>query len=258
MPHDSQELKRYGDEETALILRRAAELQEPRQRSGRATGFTLAEIQQIASEAGIDPARVAEAAALVTVHERDRRGRLIGAPTRFSYERVIAGEVRDPAWGVLVDEIREAIDKPGQVGHVAGALEWVYEGEGDWIRVGVTSRAGETQIHLRASRGAEASGVLSLSTITGMALAAVTAALLGFEAGPEFWAAIGGGTGGGAAFGVAAWKRLSSRWERRLSTLVTRLGQVAQEAAGLDQQQPETLPAPRTLGKEDRSGPPHT
>ena len=257
MPHDPQDLKRYGDKETALILRRAAELQDPRQRSGRATGFTLAEIQQIALEAGIDPARVAEAAALVTVGERDRRGRLMGAPTRFSYERVIAGEVRDPGWGALVDEIREVIDKPGQVGHVAGALEWVYEGEGDWIRVGVSSRAGETHIHLRASRGAEASGVLTISTISGMGLAAVTTALLGVEAGPEFWTAIGGGTSGGAAFGVAAWKRLSARWERRLSTLVTRLGQVAQEAAGLDREHPETPLAPRTMDEADGSGSSH-
>ncbi len=115
MPHDPDEPRRYSDEETALILRRAAELQEPDGNSRSAAGFTLAEIQQIAAEAGIDPACVTEAAALISVQEPDRWARIVGAPTRFRYERTVSGELPDPAWAALVQEIRQAMRKPGQV-----------------------------------------------------------------------------------------------------------------------------------------------
>ena len=70
--------RRYSDEEFALILRRAVEIE------GRPTpepeaptlplppsdGLTLTEIQEIAGEAGIDPAAVAEAASALSLAER--------------------------------------------------------------------------------------------------------------------------------------------------------------------------------------------
>ncbi len=244
MVDESAEHRRYSDEETALILRRAAELQETGGRSRHAAGFTLAEIQQIASEAGIDPACITEAAALVSAHERDRWAGLLGAPTRFRFERVVSGELPERAWGALVEEIREAMQRPGQVGHVAGALEWVHEsGDRDWVRIGVTSRSGKTHIDLRARRGDEAAGVLSLSAVSGAMLALLTGGLLGLEATAGVFAVLGGGSGAGLAFGWATWKRLSAGWERRLSTLVTRLARMAEEASDSEQEHTRSLPA---------------
>ncbi len=237
MPHDPDEPRRYSDEETALILRRAAELQEPGGNSRPAAGFTLAEIQQIAAEAGIDPACVTEATALISVQEPDRWARIVGAPTRFRYERTVSGELPDPAWAALVQEIRQAMRKPGQVSHLPGALEWVDEGEnGDLVRVGVTSGAGKTRVELRAQRANEASMFLILSPTAGVVLATLAGALLGLDPGPELWTVMGGGASGGLAIGWAGWKRFSARWERRLSGLVTRLARAAEEASGSTQE----------------------
>lgn len=248
MSHHPDDPRHYTDEETALILRRAAELQEPREGPRSARGLTLAEIQQIACEVGIDPAAVAEAAALVSGGERDRWGRLIGAPTRFRYERTVSGDVPDPAWAALVEEIRQVLGKPGQVGHVPGALEWVHEDEnGDSVRVGVTSRAGTTRVELHARRGNEAAMLLMLPATAGVLLAMLGGGLSGLEAGPELWTAMGGGAGGGLALGWAGWKQLSARWERRLSTLVARLARVAGQAGERSRGQAEA-PAAARLG----------
>ena len=232
MPRDPLESRRYSEEETALILRRAAELQEPDGLSSRGDGFTLLEIQQIATEAGIDPTCVAEAAALMSVQERDRWASLLGGRTQFRFERVVSRELPESARSALVEEIREAMQRPGQTGHQAGALEWVHEkGDKDWVRIGVTSQAGQTHIQLHAHRGDEAAGVLSLSAVGGAMLAGLGAALLGVEATVEAFAVLGGGSGAGLAFGWATWRRLSARWERRLNALTTRLAHIAAEQA---------------------------
>src|SRR4026207_245156 len=72
----------YTDEELAVILNRAAELQDG---GARASGgrFTLAEIQEIAAGAGIAASHVATVAASVREdRERNTRG-FLGAPWRF-------------------------------------------------------------------------------------------------------------------------------------------------------------------------------
>lgn len=243
MPHHPDEPRRYGDEETALILRRAAELQEQGGNSRPAKGLTLDEIQQIASEVGIDPTCVTEAAALVSVQERDRWARLLGGPTRFSYERTVSGELPDAAWAVLVDEIRQKMRKPGQVGHLPGALEWVDEGEnGDSVRVGVTSGAGKIRVELRARRGNEASMFFILPPTAGAILAILVGGMVGLDPGPELWTVMSGAASGGLALGWAGWRRFSARWERSLSTLVTRLARVAEEESGSAQEHGGTLP----------------
>ncbi|CAA9350698.1 MAG: hypothetical protein AVDCRST_MAG89-3114 [uncultured Gemmatimonadetes bacterium] len=95
---------------------------------------------------------------------------------------------------MLVEEIRQAMRKSGQVSHLPGGLEWVDEGEnGDLVRVGVTSGAGRTRVELRARRASEAGMFLLLPATAGVMLAMLTGGLLGLEAGPELLAAMGGG-----------------------------------------------------------------
>ena len=65
MSSDETKKRRYTEEEFALILRKASEIQEsPGEGPGRhpGQGLTLEEIQSIAAEAGIDPQAVSRAA----------------------------------------------------------------------------------------------------------------------------------------------------------------------------------------------------
>src|SRR5437868_14840449 len=77
---------RYSEQEMALILKRAAELQEGA--DGRGVQRTLSEIAEIAAEVGIDATFVAEAVA--ELERPATRAGCLGAPTRFYDERSVA------------------------------------------------------------------------------------------------------------------------------------------------------------------------
>ena len=76
--------RRYTEEELALILNRAAEIQEGAQ-SGTPR-YTLADIQEIAAGAGIAPDHVASVAATLRDGRAPRAGGVLGAPHRFRFE----------------------------------------------------------------------------------------------------------------------------------------------------------------------------
>jgi hypothetical protein len=63
MPGDERSSRRYSEKEVGLILRRATEFQRSEPSAADPTGLTLAELQEVASEVGIDPAYLRRAAA---------------------------------------------------------------------------------------------------------------------------------------------------------------------------------------------------
>ena len=82
MSNDDTKKKRYSEEEFALILRKATEIQvssgNPSARTSTG-GFTLQEIQSIATEAGIDAEAVTRAASLLGAQEWDEKAGLAAA-----------------------------------------------------------------------------------------------------------------------------------------------------------------------------------
>src|SRR5205823_5858192 len=77
----------YRDEEVALILQRAAGLERKRQLDRPA--LSLAEVEAIAGESGIDPAMVRQAARDLENERQAGLGtRLAGVPVRRTLERV--------------------------------------------------------------------------------------------------------------------------------------------------------------------------
>lgn len=80
----------YSEEELAVILRRAVELQErpTGQVPVRSEGFSLREIQAIAREVGLDPDAVARAAATLTPEGRSGLARVLGGATSHELEYV--------------------------------------------------------------------------------------------------------------------------------------------------------------------------
>ena len=94
--------ERYSEQEMALILKRAAELQEGA--DGRGVHRSLAEIQDIAAEAGIEPAFVTEAVA--ELHRPRARIGWLGAPTRFHEEQKVTRKLTPAEIGGLLDQGR--------------------------------------------------------------------------------------------------------------------------------------------------------
>ncbi|HEY2855974.1 MAG TPA: hypothetical protein VGJ18_24255 [Gemmatimonadaceae bacterium] len=118
--------RRYGDEEAREIFSLAT-TGETRDRSLPADsgGMTLDELQRIGQEAGIEPARVAEAAATL-----DARGR--AAPLRRSFglpvgvSRVVdlPRAPTDREWEQLISEFRTTFETQGQATTSGGMRQW--------------------------------------------------------------------------------------------------------------------------------------
>lgn len=101
MSTDDQKKRRYSDEEFALILRKASEIQSsdggPVGGVGEVGGLTLEEIRSIASEAGIDPGAVTRAASILGAlawAEKDGLAvKIFGGPEKFHLDCEIPGRL---------------------------------------------------------------------------------------------------------------------------------------------------------------------
>lgn len=138
--------RRYADAETALILKRAAELQgtaEP------PSSPTLTDLQQIADEAGIEPRYVRQAAAELAAQSHG--GAVAASSTSLRLERTVAGEIPVSSFDALVEAIRSATGLAGQATVLGRGLTWTSAVAGHpapprAITITVTSADGQTTI----------------------------------------------------------------------------------------------------------------
>lgn len=235
--------RRFDDEEFALILRRAAELQERPQ--GRGRGYTLAEIEQIAREAGIAPTHIRTAAATLA-RGGGRTGvltALAGGAYRFRYEHRLPTELSDADRGAIVDAARVELEAQGEARAVLDTIEWTKKDDLGSVFVTVTRRDGETLLRAGADRKAAAGLLVGLVPFGGAIAGTIATAALGLGPGIQAAALIGGGTAGSYLLARLAWTRISATWEKRLSRLMARLTATSEER--IDREQSNVAGAPR-------------
>ncbi len=144
----------YDEDEVARILKRATELHREEPAGTRSSGgLTLKDLEEIAAEAGIDPARLRRAA-----FEIDREGVrgtsrwrwVVGEETTLVYERAIPGEIPDQAFEQVAAVIQESSLDYGQPSLLGRTLTWRAETPTKTrsIQVVVSSRDGETRIRV--------------------------------------------------------------------------------------------------------------
>ena len=237
--------ERYTEQQLVEILKLAAERQEglTSEPDGR---FSLAEIQQIASEVGIAPAHIAAAAAEVAhgASPPPPSGAL-GAPTAFRFERWLDGEIPRSAIGELFDIARRDVGLQGQVSEALDTVEWRARGHLGASVVSVATRGGRTQISVYLAP-TDAAALVAMTTSVGGVGAAVGIGLaLGTTAavaGPLAIAATVvvslGWAGSGSWLTMRGiWRRLARRWADRANALgmeVVAAAQRAIEAARTD------------------------
>ncbi len=149
--------RKFNDEEVALIIKRAAELQQTQQADEEpSNAMTLAEVEQIAQEAGIDPKLIRQAAhGLERPAEVARPSPWLGAPTRLMFDRVIDGEVPVDEFEPTINEIRRTFGDNGIPSVLGKTLAWTssYQGgrrgnSGRMVNVNVVSRSGATTVRV--------------------------------------------------------------------------------------------------------------
>jgi len=148
--------RRFNEKEVAAIIKRASELQEVESTAGESsTGMSLAELEQIAREAGLDPALVRRAASDLDTRVTDQQpSAFFGAPTDLVLERTIDGEVPTEEYEALVLEIQRELGGVGAASGLGRTLVWTMTTHDHrraatrTVQVTVTPRNGRTTIRI--------------------------------------------------------------------------------------------------------------
>ncbi|MBT8398712.1 MAG: hypothetical protein HKO65_02675 [Gemmatimonadetes bacterium] len=154
--------RRYTDDEIQRLLKRAAELEsEKPSLPAPVDGPTLEEIESIASEAGINPALVRQAAlemesptSGVTVLA-PQSSAFLGAPTVFELERVVRGEATQATLESLVPHLQRAADGMGHPSLMRNTLTWQSEDSSKMraLLVTVSAERGQTRLNIEERYG---------------------------------------------------------------------------------------------------------
>ena len=124
------ELRRYDDEQVREIIRLAAEADAASSAgaagAGSGDGMTLAQIQDIAREVGLDPVLVARAAAQVGGGgvDADPGRRTLGIPISVGHVVELPARLSDAEWDQMVVRFRETFNARGKVIREGGLRGW--------------------------------------------------------------------------------------------------------------------------------------
>ena len=157
--------RRFNEKEVALIIKRASELQTETTAESN-TGMSLAELEQVAREAGLDPELVRRAAADLDTRVTDQTpNRFLGAPTVLRLERTIDGEVPADEYEPMVLEMQRVLGGVGTASTLGRTLQFSMTGRhahhatGRDVQVTVTPRNGRTTIRIEETLGPLAGGL---------------------------------------------------------------------------------------------------
>jgi hypothetical protein len=211
--------RRYDRDEVDRILRTATRMEQDPIVADR-DHLTLSEIQEIGSQAGIDPRDIATATLSVALEPATAGGR------RTQHVHVVPGELRGAAWDRLVDDLRG-----GLVGSIVSRSTSALEVEIDKE----SGELGKLVVSIRSANGVTTVSIwsdaphLTVTRILSFGLLGAPAALFPVvaSAGGQ-WpsasivaaiAAAGIAAGTGATVGLQRWAR--ARWQKRVSELLT-------------------------------------
>jgi hypothetical protein len=174
--------RRYSDEEVSAIFARATETQHeaPRQSPpGPGEGTTLAELQDIGREAGIDPEAVARAARSLDTAPTIRQpppARYLGMPIGVAHVVELPYRMTEPEWERLVVDLRETFDAPGRVRSDGTFRQW---SNGN-LQVLVEPSGDGQRVRFRTMKGSSRSMMTVGATFLAIALVMIVMGLLTF------------------------------------------------------------------------------
>lgn len=215
--------QKYTDQQMALILKRAAELQA----TGDESSHSLESIQDIARQVGIDPRLVAEAATNLDVPSANRS--LFGAPSAFRVARRLSGSPAPIDHAAVLGTIRDHLPFAGEARNVGDGIEWHAGPADNKTVVAISPSANGPTLRIDArQQGPKAMLYLAAGTV-GVTAGVASVALL---AAPAVAVAVGLGTlAASFASARAIWNLHVKRRSKRFQALSDAL---ADQFAGSD------------------------
>ncbi|MDX1647641.1 MAG: hypothetical protein R3304_10890 [Longimicrobiales bacterium] len=160
----------YGEEEVGRILQRATELQH-REPKPTTPGLTLAELEEVAAEAGIDPVHLRRAAMEVEAGT-DATGvwsHVVGETLKITRDISLPGELDQSGFEWVAAAIQDAATEHGQPSLLGRTLTWRAEtaSKTRTTQIVVSSRGGQTSVRLEENLAQIASGLFGGLTVGG-------------------------------------------------------------------------------------------
>jgi hypothetical protein len=134
----------YSEKQAGAILRRAVERSAAAGAEG-SSGISLAEMERIAAEIGIEPQHVRAAVADVS------RRSTTGTPGVIDLEQIVPAELSEEAWDSILAELRRVFGTAGTASAAGRAREWDIPN----VHASLVSRNGTTRVHLMENHSAE-------------------------------------------------------------------------------------------------------
>jgi hypothetical protein len=224
--------RKFSDEEFALILRKASELQDrPATAEGMSRGISLDEMKAIAQEVGIDPGAVDRVVAMMPHAESEGAiSRLMGGPTKYRLEHTARGTVGEADVARLLDAVRKASGHHGKVEYGPQGFEWSTVGEVSQIFVTAVPGKDGTHVRVTADRGPASFLTFFFNFLGWMVAAGITGAVVDPESAAVGAAIFSGGALGGIAQGRVVWAKTTKRLREKLHRIMAAVTRVADEA----------------------------
>ncbi|MBK5098977.1 MAG: hypothetical protein JJE01_14455 [Gemmatimonadetes bacterium] len=224
---------RFSEQEMARILKTASAGGSNLPVSSRKSGLTVAEIESIAREAGLDSSGIAAAAALVAM---ERSSGVLGSAGMMDLRREVPGVVSSRDYGRLADTIGDAAGEPGTRNAAFGALDWESSSGASRMRVTVTPESDSTSIRVHTDASALKGLCYVASTAGALALGGITGAITEPAAVLTGVGIMVAAASVGVATGWTAWRvqarRLKERSAAVFAAVSGRAAELARQSGG--------------------------
>lgn len=222
MTDDPSASAHVPNRDLAMVLRKASEIQEARGDAPTPEGYTLEDVEHMASEVGIDPGLIRQVAEELPHPVPVPGTRLLGAPPRAVFEAQVPGVLTEQEMGELVAQARREMKEFGEVGNGLGGVTWTASSGIGEATVNLTAVNGRTIIQVMSNLDTDEGTLIGIFTpVTGVALGLVVAgaASMGTPLALVATAAVAGST-----LGLA--RRL---WRKRAQGFHNRMERLAEE-----------------------------
>ncbi|HEV7993277.1 MAG TPA: hypothetical protein VGP25_15745 [Gemmatimonadaceae bacterium] len=253
--------RRFSEKEVAKIIKRASELQEEEAPAESTNGMSLVELEQVAREAGLDPALVRRAATDLDTRVTDQKpSPFVGAPTRLRLERTIDGELPADEFEPMVLEMQRIVGQVGSASTIGRTLQWTAYGvdrrrvSTRTVQVIITPRNGRTTIRIEEPLTQLAGGLfggLMGGMGGGLSGAAVGVGMGAFHSGSVTVGLIAALVSGSYLLARTIFGRMAQRRGEELQELMSRLVEHVSATAVA----PQTLGRPAERGSLERGEP---
>ena len=219
--------RRFDDREIATIFERAGARQDALANPGHAEGLTLAELQAIGAQVGIEPAHIADAAhavatgALVPTARRSWWGLPVAVARTIEFQRPVS----DAEWSQLVVTLRETFDARGQLTAdgpfrqwTNGNLQALLEPTPTGHRLRLSTRKGDARVRVWMGLG-----YLALGGFFAMLASQGMLSPRGASVGPLLLGAVGALSLVSAAVGLPRWARTRAQQMESVAAQAARL-----------------------------------